>query len=236
MMLLCCSFSSASFTARNPSSLSESVDHLNSEICTICRASFSATPSRHLSRKQFTKKDSGSRLYRASWLFLTGIVTSISCAFSVRSSFLQILRHSSRRHSVLMLLSLSSVTNLSLLFGFCAACMLSYRCLQMEWWANILKLCRGQFFLWWSVKIGQADLRFNHVGTLSPAPHPCHVHSTLRGKVVNVQNSLETNLYTVFLEIFFKTEIPGKKIYKCQQVLATGQLWIEKSLRVRYCC
>ena len=31
-----------------------------------------------------------------------------------------------RRHSVLMLLSLSSVTNLSLLFGFCAACMLSY--------------------------------------------------------------------------------------------------------------
>jgi len=36
-----------------------------------------------------------------------------------------------------MLLSLSSVTNLSLLFGFCAACMLSYRCLQMEWWAAI---------------------------------------------------------------------------------------------------
>jgi len=26
---------------------------------------------------------------------------------------------------------------LSLLFGFCAACMLSYRCLQMEWWAAV---------------------------------------------------------------------------------------------------
>ena len=37
----------------------------------------------------------------------------------------------------LMLLSLSSVTNLSLLFGFCAACMLSYRCLQMEWRAAV---------------------------------------------------------------------------------------------------
>ena len=44
---------------------------------------------------------------------------------------------SSRRNSVLMLLSLSSVTNWSLLFGFCAACMLSYRCLQMEWWAAV---------------------------------------------------------------------------------------------------
>ena len=53
------------------------------------------------------------------------------------SRLLQILRNSSRRHSVLMLLFLSSVTNLSLLFGFCAACMLSYRCLSMEWWAAV---------------------------------------------------------------------------------------------------
>ena len=30
-----------------------------------------------------------------------------------------------------------SVTNLSLLFGFCAAYMLSYRGLQMEWWAAV---------------------------------------------------------------------------------------------------
>jgi len=37
----------------------------------------------------------------------------------------------------LMLFSLSSVTNLSLHFGFCASCMLSYRCLQMEWWATV---------------------------------------------------------------------------------------------------
>jgi len=26
---------------------------------------------------------------------------------------------------------------LNLLFGFCAACVLSYRCLQMEWWAVV---------------------------------------------------------------------------------------------------
>ena len=36
-----------------------------------------------------------------------------------------------------MLLSLSSVTNLSIPFGIGAACMLSYRCLQMEWWAAV---------------------------------------------------------------------------------------------------
>jgi len=63
------------------------------------------------------------------------IVTSISCAFTARSSLLQILRNSSRRHNVLMLLSMSSVTNSSLLFGFYAACMLSYKCPKMEWWA-----------------------------------------------------------------------------------------------------
>ena len=70
--------------------VSLSVDHLNSEICTICRASFSATPSRHLSRKQFTKKDSGSRLYRhgVSWLSFIGVVTSVACAFYVRFSLL----------------------------------------------------------------------------------------------------------------------------------------------------
>jgi len=38
------------------------------------------------------------------------------------------LRNFSRRHSVLMLLSLSSVTNLKLLFGFCAACMQKLCC------------------------------------------------------------------------------------------------------------
>jgi len=41
MVLLCCSFASASFTSRNPSSLS--VDHLNSKIYTIFRASLIAT-------------------------------------------------------------------------------------------------------------------------------------------------------------------------------------------------
>ena len=53
--------------------------------------------------------------------FLTGIVTSISCAFSTRSFLLQILKNYSRRHSILMLLSLSSVTNSSLFFWiFCS--------------------------------------------------------------------------------------------------------------------
>ena len=51
-----------------------------------------------------------------------------SHAFSTRSLSLHILRNSSR-HSVLMLLSLSGVTNLSMRFGFCAARILSYRCL-----------------------------------------------------------------------------------------------------------
>ena len=66
MMLLCCqcSFASAGFTSRNPSSLS--VDRLNSKICTICTASLIATPSGRLPQKRFTKKAAGSRLYRVS--------------------------------------------------------------------------------------------------------------------------------------------------------------------------
>jgi len=114
-----------------------SFDRLNPKIYTICRASLIATPSGRLPQKRFTRKDSGSKLYRASWLFFTGIVTSISCAFSASSSLLQILRNFSRCHSFLMLLCLSSVTNLSFFFGFCAAWMLFYRCLQMEWWAAV---------------------------------------------------------------------------------------------------
>jgi len=76
--------------SRNPSSLS--VDYLNSKIYTICISSLIVTPSGCLPQKRFWKKDSSSRLYRASWLFLTGIVTSISCAFSASSSLLQILK------------------------------------------------------------------------------------------------------------------------------------------------
>jgi len=64
MMLLCCSFASASFTSKNPLSLS--VDRLNSKTHTIFRASLIATPSGRLPQKRFTKKDPGSRLYRVS--------------------------------------------------------------------------------------------------------------------------------------------------------------------------
>jgi len=40
-------------------------------------------------------------------------------------------------HNVFILLSLSGVTNLSLLVGVCEACMLACRCLQMTWWAAV---------------------------------------------------------------------------------------------------
>ena len=107
MIFLCCSFASASYTSRNPSSLS--VDRLNSKKYQIFKTSLIATPSGRLPQKQFTKKDPGSRLYRVSWLFLTGIVISISYGFSASSSLLQILRNSSRRHSVLSKMGVTPV-------------------------------------------------------------------------------------------------------------------------------
>jgi len=58
-------------------------------------------------------------------------------AFSVINSLLHICLDSSSCHNVLILLSLSGVTNLSLLVGVCAAFMLAYRCLQMKWWAAV---------------------------------------------------------------------------------------------------
>jgi len=48
-------------------------------------------------------------------------------AFSINESLLHISYNSSSCHNVLLLLSLSGVTNLSLLLGVCAACMLSYK-------------------------------------------------------------------------------------------------------------
>jgi len=72
MMLLRCSFASASFTSKNPSSLS--VDCLNSTINTICSASLIATPFGGLTQKQFSKKDPGMSLHHASCE--TGLVLS----------------------------------------------------------------------------------------------------------------------------------------------------------------
>jgi len=135
MLLLCCSFASASFTSRNTTSLS--VDSLNSETHTVCRASLTATPSGRLPQKRswFTKKAVGLKLYSVpQWHFSTGIVNSITCAFSARSSLLQNLENLLVAKACSFL---SSMTNLSLLFDFCAVCMLSYRCLQMEWWAAV---------------------------------------------------------------------------------------------------
>ena len=47
------------------------------------------------------------------------------------------LLNSSSCYNVFILLSLSGVTNPSLLAGDYAACMLAYRCLQMKWWAAV---------------------------------------------------------------------------------------------------
>ena len=60
-----------------------------------------------------------------------------SAAFSVSDSLLHICLKSSSCHNVFIILSLSGVTNLSLLAGVCATCMLVYRCLQMKWWAAV---------------------------------------------------------------------------------------------------
>ena len=60
---------------------------------------------------------------------------SMSAAFSISDSLLHIFSNSSSCLNVFILLSLSGVTNLSLLAGVRAACMLAYRCLQMKWWA-----------------------------------------------------------------------------------------------------
>ena len=61
----------------------------------------------------------------------------MSAAFSISNSLLHICLNSSSCHNVLILLSLSGVTNLSLLVGVGAACMLAYRCLQIKWRAAV---------------------------------------------------------------------------------------------------
>ena len=61
----------------------------------------------------------------------------MSAAFSISDSLLHICLNTSSCHNVFILLSLSGVTNLRLLAGVCAACMLAYRCLQMKWWAAV---------------------------------------------------------------------------------------------------
>jgi len=57
----------------------------------------------------------------------------MSAAFSIRDFLLHIYLNSSSCHNVLILLSLSGVTNLSLLVGVCAACMLAYKCWVYGW-------------------------------------------------------------------------------------------------------
>ena len=137
VLLICFYF----FHLYKPLRHSQSVDHLNSKICTICRAQLIATPSFCLPQKQSMKRDTGSRLYCLSWILSTGIVTCISRAFSARFFSVQILKNSSRLHSKLILLPLSSVTYSSLFFGLFVACMLVCRCLQMEWRAAVTGVC-----------------------------------------------------------------------------------------------
>jgi len=77
------------------------------------------------------------RVYLSQRLFFTEIVFSMSATFSVSNFLLHICSNSSSCHNVLILLSLSGVTDLTFLAGVCAACMLAYRCLQMKWWAAV---------------------------------------------------------------------------------------------------
>ena len=58
MMFLCCSFASASFVSKKPSSLP--VDHLNSNMKTLCFALSITTPSGRLFQKHSAKKRPGS--------------------------------------------------------------------------------------------------------------------------------------------------------------------------------
>ena len=95
---------------------SSSVDRSNSEICTICRAWLITTLPGN-DRERWLYIENVPSLLTFSYWF-----TSIACAFSSRSSLLQILRNSSCRHSVLISFSLSSVTKLSLAFVQHACC------------------------------------------------------------------------------------------------------------------
>jgi len=99
---LCCSFASASFTSRNPSFLS--ADRSNSKRYTILRALFIATPSGRLSQKWSLQ----GKLFELvlSPLFFVPCSLDLPCCRFLRSCF--------SCHSVIMLLSSSSVINLSL--------------------------------------------------------------------------------------------------------------------------
>ena len=71
-----------------------------------------------------------------SWSFTEIVFFNFYC-LSVSDSLLHICWNSSSCHNVLILLSLSGMTNLSLLVGVCAVCMLAYRCRQMKLWAAV---------------------------------------------------------------------------------------------------
>ena len=83
--------------------------------------------------KRFLYNVIGSKSWRLRLCSFTEIVFSNFAAFSVSESLLHMCSNFFSCHNVFILLFLSGVTNLSLLVGFCAACMLAYRCLQMKW-------------------------------------------------------------------------------------------------------
>jgi len=88
-------------------------------------------------QKQFSKNIYGSESCHSLSCSFAEIVFSISTTFPASDSLLHVCSHSSSCHNVFILLSLSGVTNLSLLAGVWAACILAYRCLQMKWWAAV---------------------------------------------------------------------------------------------------
>jgi len=138
MMFLCYSFASASFTSRNPSSLS--VDRLNSKVYTICRLSglidcdppiWSPAPVTIYEESCWIEVVP-CLLTFFDWychLYLLCLLRQIFLA----ADFSKLFSSPQRAHVAFFV----KRVKLELAFWLCAACMLSYRCLQMEWWAAV---------------------------------------------------------------------------------------------------
>ena len=128
MILLCCSLASSSLTLRNPYFCQMTVWTLG--MYSVWWFLLITMPSGLRFQKRFSWKLVGSKSWHSFLCSFTQIVASTSAAFSISDSLLHIFSNSCCCHNAFILLSLSGVTNLSLIAGVCAACMLAYRYLQ----------------------------------------------------------------------------------------------------------
>jgi len=74
---------------------------------------------------------------------------------------------------------------LSLLFGFCAARMLSYKCLQMEWWAavTVVAIPAQPALLMWLCVLHLPDRQCSYLGPLEVRQQiPCWLHLAYLGQ------------------------------------------------------